>query len=125
MGRRASSTRNRRALLAIDPAVQKSSFWIDREVAPTLTHTMSAAYELHAGDRAPAPFLKWAGGKGQLLHEILPRLPARIARYHEPFVGGGAVFFALAAEERFDEAIIADKNPALVEAYRVVKTRVD
>ena len=83
------------------------------------------AYELHADDRVPAPFLKWAGGKGQLLPEILPRLPARIARYHEPFVGGGAVFFALAAEERFDEAIIADKNPALVEAYRVVKTRLD
>ena len=86
---------------------------------------MSAAYELHAEEPTPAPFLKWAGGKGQLLSEILPRLPMQIDTYSEPFVGGGAVFFALATEGRFKEAFLADRNPALVEAYRVVKSRVE
>ena len=41
---------------------------------------------------SPRPFLKWAGGKRQLLDRILPRLPAHIADYHEPFLGGGALF---------------------------------
>ncbi len=85
---------------------------------------MSAAYELHL-ENPPGPFLKWAGGKGQLLPEILPRLPDRMRTYYEPFVGGGAVFFALAAGGRFEEAVLADRNPALVEAYRVVKTQVE
>ncbi len=41
----------------------------------------------------PAPFLKWAGGKRQLLAQIEERLPERIDTYFEPFVGGAAVFF--------------------------------
>ena len=49
--------------------------------------------------RAPGggaqPFLKWAGGKGRLLPELLARLPASFGAYHEPFVGGGALFIAL------------------------------
>jgi DNA adenine methylase len=44
------------------------------------------------------PFLKFCGGKAAILPEILPRLPKKIKTYYEPFVGGGAVFFALAAE---------------------------
>jgi DNA adenine methylase len=86
---------------------------------------MSAAYELHTDEPTPSPFLKWAGGKGQLLRAILPRLPQHMETYYEPFVGGGAVFFALAAQERFSEAILADRNPALAEAYRVVKSSVE
>ena len=48
------------------------------------------------------PFLKWAGGKGQLLGELVERLRAAgsFARYHEPFVGGGALFFELARTSR-------------------------
>ncbi len=44
---------------------------------------------------AARPFIKWAGGKGQLLPELTQRLPRHFKRYHEPFVGGGALFFHL------------------------------
>lgn len=63
------------------------------------------------------PFLKFAGGKTALLPLILPRLPKKIKTYYEPFVGGGAVFFALAAEGRFKKAVIGDSNQELVNAY--------
>jgi DNA adenine methylase len=72
----------------------------------------------------PSPFLKWAGGKSQLLDRILPQLPEQIATYYEPFIGGGAVFFALANRGRFRRAVISDRNPALVEVYTVVRDEV-
>ena len=65
------------------------------------------------------PFLRWPGGKRKLLPEILEHLPDRIDRYHEPFVGGGAVFFALA--DRIGSAVLSDTNADLVNAYRVVR----
>lgn len=77
------------------------------------------------GDRIPSPILKWAGGKKQLLPQILPRLPARIKTYYEPFIGGGAVFFALASQGRFRRAVISDKNEELVNLYTVVRDHLD
>ena len=71
------------------------------------------------------PFLKWAGGKSQLLPEILERLPAEIDTYYEPFVGGGAVFFALAAKRRFKRAVLTDRNQDLVDVYRALQEDVD
>jgi DNA adenine methylase len=69
--------------------------------------------------------LKWAGGKGQLLGPILAALPDRISTYYEPFVGGGAVFFALAEAGRFRRAELSDRNPDLVEVYTIVRDRVE
>lgn len=63
------------------------------------------------------PFLKWAGGKGQLLNRILERFPAAFKRYHEPFIGGGAVFFGLQPKR----ASLSDINPDLIETYRVIR----
>lgn len=70
------------------------------------------------------PLLKWAGGKRQLLSEILQHLPRSIDTYFEPFVGGGAVFFALAAERRFGRAVLADQNEELICTYRCVQQNV-
>lgn len=71
------------------------------------------------------PFLKYAGGKTALLPEILSRLPKKIGTYYEPFIGGGAVFFALAAEGRFKNAVIGDANEELIRTYRALARNVD
>ncbi len=73
----------------------------------------------------PGPVLKWAGGKTQLLERILARLPERIETYYEPFVGGAAVFFALARERRFRRAVLSDRNPDLVGVYRALQEDVE
>ncbi|HEX8459032.1 MAG TPA: DNA adenine methylase [Pyrinomonadaceae bacterium] len=72
------------------------------------------------------PFLKWAGGKSQLLPDIQQLLPRQlkqgnIRRYIEPFVGGGAVFFFLAQSCELEEIIISDINVELLIAYRTVR----
>lgn len=69
------------------------------------------------------PFVKWAGGKRQLLPAILNRLPSQMATYFEPFVGGGAVLFALAREGCFDYAVVNDLNEELIQTYRTLSTR--
>jgi DNA adenine methylase len=71
------------------------------------------------------PILKWAGGKARLVPAILPLLPARIETYYEPFVGGAAVFFALASARRFRRAVLSDLNAELVDVYRGVKHDVE
>lgn len=67
------------------------------------------------------PILKWAGGKTQMLGDLLPKVPSSYGRYIEPFFGGGAMFFALQPEQ----AIIADSNPELINLYRQVANHVD
>ncbi|HVY25240.1 MAG TPA: DNA adenine methylase [Polyangiaceae bacterium] len=67
------------------------------------------------------PILKWAGGKRSLVPRILHELPKRIDTYYEPFVGGAAVFLALAEEKRFRRAVITDKNRELINLYTVVR----
>jgi DNA adenine methylase len=70
--------------------------------------------------------VKWAGGKTRLLDRLLAQLPkGRFATYAEPFCGGGAMFFALAAEDRFDRALLADKNAELVALYQAIKADVE
>lgn len=67
------------------------------------------------------PFLKWAGGKRTLVPDITKLLPSTIATYWEPFLGGGAVFFAL--DSRIANARLSDINAELALAYHVVRTR--
>ena len=74
---------------------------------------------------AARPVLKWAGGKRQLQHQILDELPTSIDTYFEPFVGGGAIFFALAAEGRFKRAVLGDRNADLVAVYHALTQDVE
>jgi DNA adenine methylase len=65
--------------------------------------------------------LKWAGGKTQLLAKILERFPEQFNRYHEPFVGGGAVFFNLEPKS----CTLSDVNGDLVTTYTALRDDVD
>src|SRR2546428_756896 len=66
-------------------------------------------------DASVSPFVKWAGGKSQLLEYM--KFPARFGTYHEPFLGGGAVFFGLQPRSAF----LSDVNEELTNCYRVLK----
>jgi DNA adenine methylase len=68
-----------------------------------------------------APFLKWAGGKRQLLAELERRLPASWNTYYEPFVGGGALLVHLENRGRLSRGVISDLNAELINLYRVVQ----
>lgn len=73
------------------------------------------------------PFLKWAGGKGQLLNEIKRYYPfedGKITKYAEPFVGGGAVLFDVLSRYALEAVYISDVNKELINAYRVIKNEV-
>ncbi len=67
------------------------------------------------------PFLKWAGGKSQLLPQFQKFFPRKFRRYYEPFLGGGAVFFFLAPRL----ATLCDTNAELITTYQVVKDNVE
>lgn len=72
------------------------------------------------------PFLKWAGGKGQLLEQIDNFLPKElknrtITRYIEPFIGSGAVFLYLAKSYKIEEFFILDVNEELILAYKTIQ----
>jgi DNA adenine methylase len=72
-------------------------------------------------NKLAAPFLKWVGGKRQIMPEIVEHLPKNIKIYIEPFIGGGAVLFHLQPKK----AIINDFNSELVNVYRVIKNNLE
>lgn len=67
------------------------------------------------------PFLKWVGGKRQLMGDIEPLLPTKISTYYEPFIGGGAVFL----NQQPKKAVINDYNAELINVYQVVRDDVE
>ena len=67
------------------------------------------------------PIMKWAGGKTQMLGDIMPKIPQKYGKYIEPFIGGGAVLFALQPEN----VIINDINSELIGVYQAIKDNVD
>lgn len=67
------------------------------------------------------PFVKWVGGKTQLLSELTSRIPDRVSRYFEPFVGGGALFFHYSPEQ----STLIDINEELTNTYKVIKYQIE
>lgn len=76
--------------------------------------------------KRPTPFVKWAGGKAQLLSQFEPYFPTHFGRYVEPFAGGGAVYFHLYRQGRLGgkQVVLIDRLEELVNCYRVIQTRV-
>ena len=75
------------------------------------------------------PFVKWVGGKSQLVEQIEKMLPTDgekvLTKYAEPMVGGGALFFSILSKYNFEELYISDINAELINAYQAVKNDVD
>jgi len=76
---------------------------------------------VHTSRTQCSPFIKWAGGKRQLLAELDRRLPTGWNTYFEPFVGGGALLVHLGNKGQIRSAVIADINGELINLYRVVR----
>jgi len=115
----APSARERRGdgpLLDRQPVDQQP---IDRQPVDQQPLDRQASRRRESGPRRP--FVKWAGGKRQLLPELLRHVPESYGRYFEPFVGGGALFFEL----RPNAALLTDVNERLVRTYVGVRDHVE
>jgi DNA adenine methylase len=93
----------------------------EREMDPPTTDAETAVAEPYLGPvrSLVKPFLRWAGGKTRLLPTILPFVPDSFNRYHEPFLGSGALFFAI--RDRAAHAYLSDLNSELVNLWQVMK----
>jgi DNA adenine methylase len=72
-----------------------------------------------------SPFVKWAGGKTQLLETFDQYIPTTFGAYYEPFLGGGAVFLHLASERKISKATLSDLNKDLINCYVVVRDHLE
>src|SRR5437867_12892838 len=84
---------------------------------PIRAMPLVAPFHSNEDGRPAWPFLKWAGGKTSLRPELLKHVPARLRRYHEPFCGGAALFFAVAPRR----AVLSDSNAELMHCYQQVR----
>ena len=73
----------------------------------------------------PKPFVKWAGGKRQLIPILNENLPETFGTYYEPFLGGGALLFHILTERNGQKCNISDLNSDLVLAYTTIRDRID
>lgn len=83
---------------------------------------------VESDEKLVKPFLKWAGGKGQLLKEIelfYPFAEGNITKYAEPFVGGGAVLFDILSKYDLREIYISDVNVELINTYHIIRDNID
>lgn len=102
--------------------IKFSGVWaIPQDAEKPVDHRVKNGRYIKIKDESATPILKWAGGKTQMLDDILERMPEYTGNYIEPFIGGGALFFRLAS----DSSIIADSNPELINMYRQVANNCD
>ena len=111
----------------IENAMMIGNMWIIPTEAAKPEDARSTRYTRSNGKNVK-PFVKWAGGKGQLLSEIEKYYPfgdGNITKYAEPFVGGGAVLFDILSKYDIESVYISDINEDLINAYRVIRDEID
>lgn len=111
----------------IKEATMVGNMWIMPSSAQKPIDARSMRYN-RTEEKTVKPFLKWAGGKGQLLNEIeyyYPFSSGKITKYVEPFVGGGAVLFDILSKYDLDEIYISDINAELINTYRIIRDDID
>ena len=93
----------------------------------SIIHSKTGTSQLSNSKNTVKPFLKWAGGKNQLLNEIEKYYPFEngIKKYAEPFVGGGAVLFDILNKYDLEEIYINDINEELINTYIMIREHID
>ena len=112
----------------IDGAMMVGNMWIIPSTAEKPIDKRTTRYEKEAKTELK-PFLKWVGGKGQLINELEKFLPTDgkkvLTKYAEPMVGGGALLFSILSKYDFEELYISDINAELINSYIVVRDNID
>ncbi len=109
-------------------AMMVGNMWIIPSTAEKPIDKRTVRYEKETKTELK-PFLKWVGGKGQLINELEKFLPVDgekvLTKYAEPMVGGGALLFSLLSKYDFEELYISDINAELINSYIVVRDNID
>lgn len=112
----------------INGAMMVGNMWIIPSNAEKPIDKRTVRYE-KTKTAALKPFVKWVGGKSQLVEQIEKMLPTDgkkvLTKYAEPMVGGGALFFSVLSKYDFEELYISDINAELINAYQAVKNDVN
>ncbi len=112
----------------IDGAMMVGNMWIIPSTAEKPIDKRTIRYEKQNVVQLK-PFVKWAGGKSQLVNELEKMIPVDsekvITKYVEPMVGGGALLFDVLSKFDFEQIYISDKNSELINAYNVIKNNID
>jgi DNA adenine methylase len=98
------------------PARRSAIYPVSLKIVSSAAHAVLLRSSRN-GRVLPRPFLKWVGGKTQLLDELSARVPANIQRYFEPFVGGGALYF----HKRPKQCVLADLNSELMNCWSSIR----
>lgn len=112
----------------IDGAMMVGNMWIIPSTAEKPIDKRTVRYDTEHSISLK-PFVKWVGGKSQLIDELEKMLPVNsedtLTKYCEPMVGGGALFFNILSKYNFEQLFISDINAELINAYQVIKSDVD
>lgn len=112
----------------IDGAMMVGNMWIIPSTSEKPIDKRTVRYEKE-NCITLKPFVKWVGGKSQLIDELEKMLPVGgekvLTKYCEPMVGGGALFFKILSKYNFKQLYISDINAELINAYQVIKNNVD
>lgn len=124
-------SQRRVAVLCSENRIKNASMLGNMWLIPKMTGKPIDARSIrynNLNEKRVKPFLKWAGGKGQLLSEIARYYPfedGTITKYAEPFVGGGAVLFDIISKYKLQEIYISDINAELINTYVVIRDNID